>query len=198
MLLETFILLSTPHFLRVCLHLFKPPVPLSLISVQRHVAKPGEPCSCASILTAGSESGSSLPLSFNLPSPRWALAGCPPRELKAYVSLNGRRPGESLNLYHSRCYMFYCANAAGLAAASHRERHHCSDLLLPLKTVIIIQDHTHTHSHQYPFWALAPRHTEAAWCCCVELFSVRPISGKTVMFNAYKLKHSLALNTTSN
>ncbi len=50
-------------------------------------------------LTAGSESGSSFPLSFNLPFPRWASAGDPPRELKAYVSLNGSRPGESLKSF---------------------------------------------------------------------------------------------------
>lgn len=42
--------------------------------------------------------------------------------------------------------MFYCVNATGLAAASHKETHHCSDLLSPLKTVIIIQAHTQTHT----------------------------------------------------
>lgn len=104
---------SAPHISwgSASIHPFKPPIPLTLISIQRHVAKPGEPCFCfsAPVPTARSKPGASLPLSFCLPSPCWAFVGCRPQELRACVSLNGRRLGESLKSFsHSMLSVLLC------------------------------------------------------------------------------------------
>lgn len=181
MLLETSILLSTPYFLKVQLY---PSAP-SLISILRHVAEPGDHSfnvqACPSWLLWKLFRGLFAPPNIHLPS-ELGLSG-PHATSAQNVSLNWRKLEEH----------FKSISTWSLTTASCRECHLCND-----STTQDCYYYTHTHLHQHPVCALAPRPTDAAWCCCVKLSLWDLFLGKPSCSMHTSWHIAYALNTKSN